>query len=709
MITFKIASDHILFRLEWRNKQGCRKMILPRPPLSSQANLETVCSEIARICQRFAPYTASARVGSLRKILNFATDQGRALPDSNSAEWKVFVNEHYIYHLSHPEKLNNDGDKEFESIRVEWTQIGYLYKSLKQKYIIPSNTTIPSMRQPQISDDERSADVLDSVEANLWPLIDVNDLWPKNFLVDKGLNVSTDHFLDTLQSDIEKRTQTILSACEYYWDKVVECQRIGENLINSISLEQIEALLASGNFYVGRRYIADPDNPDGAAWFLAMINYYFLITDELSAISYKAMSKIHFFEPFCRNGYMKAKMDRKLKEIAGDFGAPNSNINETLNRLLGHLSARDCGAAAAILIAENPKFNPHPLRSADYLSEDDKPIHYFNSDLNQLMWSVSKPRARSRKISALPPRSFKIYIGLVKATMKARIRLMLEGDINYRKLFLTSSLKWVGLSSSLDQILTASIGISLYQAIEPDLISGDVSREVFSLKRIRGSQGLISFLKEGTYQAAANTLGNSIAVVVARYIPDWLKYRWNVRILRTFQTKLIILATKGRPWHFAASDFLTESYLFNFIIREAATSLTSDPVSIDLKRYAAELTEDAFHNLVEHLVNHKMILKLDSASLAAVFLFAEMFTSSSGQRHEDLGTGLTEDSILTLAHLLHCTYEISKNPNMCGPIVSNIAGLSVPYFQQVYTEAVKLKSELAKKTMDASIMVERET
>jgi len=708
MISFKIASDRILFRLDWRNKQGFRQMVLPRPPLASEANLSIVCDETARDCQKFAQYTKVSRVKTLGRILKFSATEARALPDPNSDQWNIFVNEHYIYHLSHPEKLDDDEDKGFDTMRLEWSQTVSLYNTFKQKHIIPSATIIPTMWQPQIKEDDGSADVLDSVEASLWQLTDVNNLWPKAFLVDKGLTVSTDRFLDTLQGDIEKRTEAILSACEDYWDKVVECQRIGESLIRSISWERIEVVLASGNFFIGQRHIADPANAEGAAWFLAVINYYFFMTDELQSISYKSLERIPFFEPICRNWYMRARIDTELRKVAGEFAAPSQKfINETLNRLLGHLSSRDCGAAAAILIAENPKFTPHSLRDGDYLSDDDKPIHYWNSDLGQLTWGVNKPRAKSRKVSALPALSLKIYTGVIKATMKSRIKLKLNGDINYRKLFITSSTMWIGLSSGFDSVLTTSLGTSLYQAIEPELTYGDVAKEVFSLKRIRGSQALIAFLKEGTYQAAANTLGNSIAVVMRRYIPQWLKYRWNVRILRTFQTKLIILATKGRPWHFAATDFLTESDLFNFIIREAATTLTSDPASIDLKRYAAELTENAFHHLAEHLANHKMMLKLDPSSLAAIFLFAEMFTKAGTLHHEDPATGLNTESILTLAHLFHCTHEMTKDPNMNSAIAGNIAGLSTPYFQEVYAQALTLKSELAKKTIKASIIVER--
>jgi hypothetical protein len=705
MISFKIAADHILFQLPWQNKKRCREMELPRPHRASKTSLKSICNETILICQRFARITKTHRINALKRILGFATAKGKVLPAPGSSEWRVFVSEHYIYHLSHPEKLNTKGDKVLETMRIEWREVLHLYKNLKQRHIIPLDVVIPTMKQPIIPDDDTSADVLDSVEEKLWPLTNVDDLWPKTYLVDKSLNISTDKFLDKLQSDLETRTQTIVSACEGYWENVVICQRIGESLIKSISVEKIEAVLASGNFYVNHRYIADAQNPDGAAWFLAMIEHFFLRTGELDAISYKAMEKIPFFQPFCSNSYMQSRMVKELRKIAGDYGAPTKTINETLNRLLGYLSARDCGAAAAILAAENPKFNPHALRTADYLSGDDKPIHYYNSELGRLMWSVSKPRAKSRKVSALPPRSHKIYVELVKATMKARIRLMLAGDINYRKMFLTSSYEWVGLSSSFDQILTTKLGVSLYRALEKELTAGDVSRKIFSLKRIRGTQALISFLKEGTYQAAANTLGNSIAVIIVRYIPKWLKQRWNVRILRTFQTKLIVLATKGKPWHFAASDFLTQNDLFNFIIREATASVASDPLSIDLKRYAAELTEDAVHHLVERLVNHKVILKLDATSLAAIFLFAEMHKSSSKKQYEDVATGITEDSITTLARLLHCAYDISKDPSAKGTIIGNIAGLSVPYFQAVYAEALELKSALAKKVITVATIV----
>ncbi|KPN94146.1 hypothetical protein [Pseudomonas nunensis] len=705
MISFNIATGHILFQLPWQNKKRCREMELPRPPLASETSLMSICNETILICQRFANLTKAHRINALKRILDFANAEGKGLPELGSSEWRVFVSEHYIYHLSHPEKFNKKGDKKLETIRTEWRQVLLLYKNLKQRHIIPLDIVIPTMKQPIIPDDETSADVLDSVEESLWPLTNVDDLWPKTYLVDKSLNISTDKFLDKLQSDLETRTQTIVLACEGYWDNVVICHRIGESLINSISVEKIEAVLASGDFYINHRYIADAQNPDGAAWFLAMIEHFFLRTGELDAISYKAMEKIPFFQPFCTNSYMQARMVKELRKIAGDYGAPTQTINETLNRLLGYLSARDCGAAAAILAAENPKFNPHALRTADYLSGNDKPIHYYNSALGRLMWSVSKPRAISRKVSALPPRSHKIYVELVKATMKARIRLMLAGDINYRKMFLTSTYEWVGLSSSLDQIFTTKLGVSLYQALEKELTTGDISRKIFTLKRIRGTQALISFLKEGTYQAAANTLGNSIAVIIVRYIPKWLKQRWNVRILRTFQTKLIVLATKGKPWHLAASDFLTENDLFNFIIREAAVSVASDPISIDLKRYAAELTEDAVHHLIERLVNHKVILKLDAASLAAIFLFSEIRISPRIKQFEDVTSGITEESITTLARLLHCAYDISKDPSANGTIIGNIAGLSVPYFQAVYVEALELKSKLAKKIVKVDALI----
>ncbi|RMU19905.1 hypothetical protein, partial [Pseudomonas savastanoi] len=215
-----------------------------------------------------------------------------------------------------------------------------------------------------------------------------------------------------------------------------------------------------------------------------------------------------------------------------------------------------------------------------------------------------------------------------------------------------------------------------------------------------------SFLKEGTYQAAANTLGNSIAVIIVRYIPKWLKQRWNVRILRTFQTKLIVLATKGTPWHVAATDFLTDKDLFDFIIRQATEiDLASDPVSVDLKRYASELTEDAAEYLVNRLIKHNVILKLDVTSLAAIFLFAERRANSPIKYYVDDASGIDENSIITLSHLLHCAYDISKDPKATGAVLTSIAGLSIPQFQAVYVEALEVKATLDNQVEKINTMV----
>ncbi|MEG7744715.1 hypothetical protein U2242_15205, partial [Listeria monocytogenes] len=91
-------------------------------PLASETILTSICNETVRICQRFAHITRTHRINALKSVLGYATDQEKGLPALGSKEWKVFINEHYIYHLSHPEKLNKDGDKILETMRAEWRQ-----------------------------------------------------------------------------------------------------------------------------------------------------------------------------------------------------------------------------------------------------------------------------------------------------------------------------------------------------------------------------------------------------------------------------------------------------------------------------------------------------------------------------------------------------------------------------------------------------------
>jgi len=217
---------------------------------------------------------------------------------------------------------------------------------------------------------------------------------------------------------------------------------------------------------------------------------------------------------------------------------------------------------------------------------------------------------------------------------------------------------------------------------------------------------MIAFLKEGTYQSVANKLGNSIAVVKVHYVPSWLKRRWNVRILRIFQTKLVVLATKNKPWAVEASDFLNKEHLFKFVINAAQAAEGRDPISISLRRYAAQLTEDATEFVIEPLLLHKMMLKLDANVFAAIFMFAEMHSLplATEKRYADLISGLSEDSIVTLSRLLHASYEASIEEAKLSPALQNITGFSLPKFQTTYLEALQIKAKLSGKISSAEVL-----
>ncbi|MBX6690047.1 hypothetical protein I8746_10575 [Pseudomonas sp. USTB-Z] len=699
MYSYTLTAQQIVFRTEWPNKQGFRETVAPRPSQASEQSLHLMCGEVLKLCRRGSRFSGTAWIEVAKRMFRYAEEQAQEFPSPGDPKWRKFIYEHFIYHLSNPEKRRGSGDKDELTVRSQWRRSVDFYKNLKQQMIVPYNILLPSMRLPDVLEDRDDSNILDSTEEQLWELVDSEELWPKIYLIDKDINVPTDKFLEKLQSQLETRSKGIIRACQMYWDYVVACQAIGAELINSIPIEVIEETIRSGEFYVNGRHLADPSNPDGAAWFLAVIDYYFMRTDKLQYVSYELMKEIPFLRPICNNAKIQTRMNERLREIAGGYGAPMARTNETLNRLLGHISARDCAAAAAILIAENPKFTPISLQEADYYSTTDVPIHHFNSELDRLMWSVSKPRATSRKVSPLPPASREMYCVLVRATSKARLRLMLDHNPNYRKLFLTSTFNWVGLCPHIDSIFTGPLGINLYTVLEKELSEAGVSKDSFSLKRIRGTQGLIAFLKEGTYQAVANTLGNSIAVVKNSYIPKWLMLRWNIRILRIFQTKLIVLATKGRPWRVEASDFTCEEDLFRFVVNAAREAETSDPISIDLKKYAAEITEDASNFLAKPLQTHNLLLKLSPLSLAATFLFAETYNAANTQSPEyiDERSGLSPESIITLSNLIHATYSYTTESSADNPIVRNISGISVQSFQQTYREALQIKAELSTK------------
>lgn len=66
------------------------------------------------------------------------------------------------------------------------------------------------------------------------------------------------------------------------------------------------------------------------AWFLAVVDYYFMKTDKLQYINYELMKEIPFLRPICNNAKIQARMNERIKEVAGGYGAPMARTNETL-------------------------------------------------------------------------------------------------------------------------------------------------------------------------------------------------------------------------------------------------------------------------------------------------------------------------------------------------------------------------------------------
>ncbi|WP_236536621.1 hypothetical protein, partial [Pseudomonas syringae] len=71
----------------------------------------------------------------------------------------------------------------------------------------------------------------------------------------------------------------------------------------------------------------------------------------------------------------------------------------------------------------------------------------------------------------------------------------------------------------------------------------------------------------------------------------------------------------------------------------------------------------------------------------------------------DDASGIDENSIITLSHLLHRAYDISKDPKATGAVLTSIAGLSIPQFQAVYVEALEVKATLDNQVEKINTMV----
>ncbi|WP_224792110.1 hypothetical protein, partial [Pseudomonas fluorescens] len=436
---------------------------------------------------------------------------------------------------------------------------------------------------------------------------------------------------------------------------------------------------------------------DRTVWFLAIVNYYFTKTKLLNAISYEAMIKIPLLKALTTNAKRK-DISNGLTEILGENCFLEASTNEKICRALGMLSARDCAAAACMLIKDNPCFPSMGLQSANLLMVGNKPYFHLTSDETRLIFGVDKPRARARKVSIFTGKSAKLFKQLVEATSKAREKIKNSSNSSaYRYLFLTVTKYGVMSPGNIDNIITGKIGQNLYNLIKHDLANVNLNKDTFNLSSIRVTQGIIEFLNTGSIHAVAKVLGNTAQTVLSSYIPNWLIARNAIKGTRIFQQKIVVVSSANKPWLLEVSDFESEADLLKFITRMLTEATGQDAMTADMhKKLSASVPNSEI--MLTPLIERNLRINLCPESLGTLYAYAEYTKKNLNAVQLNLvdeATGMTPQSFICLTNLITNAAENKYTDKLEGSIQSSLKGKSLLEFTLTHKKALRIAEQRA--------------
>jgi hypothetical protein len=582
--------------------------------------LTALSDAVVRRASRLSEQSCASYLNALSRILRNINCCVAAFPPVN---WDAYLYNHFSSHL--------EDEKTSYSTRVaDWHRVREIYIEIQRRDFIPINALIPSASVQGGCHDSGTQPI--GHETIRLPVpVSLDELLPKWRLSEPGLELDDDLYIEKLKEKLQLASNTIIAACIDYWQTMRKCHQIGKDLIEKIPENDVHAVLSTGKYIINGVHLAHPSEPLGISWFLATLRYYLIKTTALSAISSDQLMEIPFFRPIIYNERNRKLLLKKLREIVGDNSVDGKTITESLCRLLGLLSNRDCAAACCILISENPSFPPYSLVTADLYTQAGKFYLRARNGGKRLIFSVDKPRAGSRKTSQLPPLSSQIVADLIESTDIARINMRNRKKATWRKLFLVANHLQIGCSGrAAAKIMAFNNGTTLYSVLQPKLEKAGIVDRDFNLSTLRTTQGILAFLQHGSLRKVADILNNTVQVVRSSYIPQWLIVRWATRAIRIMQQKIIVVATEGAPWQLEASDFLTADALRLFISKMLRELKNGDAFSEMIKKKLGKYMTQADQTGAQ--LDAELIIGVDERSLGAMYTYVALYPEPP---HED--------------------------------------------------------------------------
>lgn len=626
-------------------------------------------------------------VAALREIFRFIREGLGRWPETN--EWALVIYNLYAHQL-----LAGGDDRTLDSSKAKWRDICQILQGCISKGVIP-NLQLPEKSLPgRIRRQLKGNGVLGEEYISCVPAVISDPPLPKKFLCDLAFSKDEDAFFADIQEKLQVASEMVFEVNKAYWREMLRGHEVGKRLISSISRDDLLTALNDPQWHKPVKkafhHIANPRSSKGIAYFLAAVDYYFFETDQLSSLSLREMERIPFLKPIV-----------SIKQISrGIFGTLRAEMGATLGenadnllcRALGVLSTRDCAAATAILMHEQPKFTPESVERADAYDQHGKILVSLPEESGKnILFTIIKARAKKRKGGLLSETASQVFLDVHVATRRLRAKAAREQSDVVGKLFLVATRHGFGHSGRVGRYFNGRGSVFELMQDYPGLAG--MARSSFTLSKIRTTQGILVWLKTESVSAMAASLGNSVRVVLKNYIPDWLYRRMLIRSARRLQQKLILIATANKKHQLSSSDFSDSNEIDSFVRQVISLQEKGGPIW-----HAFRKAYPSFITSADGDLSGQLYLELSPESFAALEIYVKY---GSGDLSGMEGVSVAAVQLYDLYDLLYSAMHGQLEGEVEPIIFSMIAGGSRAQLRMVWSRSRNLVDKYAQQIQQA--------
>lgn len=699
---FNITDGNLSALLDDPKRRNQHRLDLSTFPVLPEEELNRLLNATEKFISPKTPETQRAYLHSAFSLLGkYLSARSKTNLPSTFNDWQFLILDWYAWYLS-----NKESKASIISRVSQWDNfVVPLVKGLTDEGLLPIGLVIPTkkFRREIISTrSPRHPDLLGEAPAKEadYKTDPINKTLAGPIFWRSDLD-----YLKEIENSIHSRNKLLKGVADDYWLRLIKDYRQGRKLLRKIPenefLRRVHAkdwrrqvpcnLPTRSTIY---RRVTDPRVENSSPWALGVLEYILKTENDENCFSTERLQKNKAF----LDRFLHTQKHTPIHDLLRSTSLRADQLSKVdrrtmFARFLGILTPLDMAVAMAILIQEHPNINPESLGEAKLLNSRGKSYLIVSDNKAHPIFSVDKPRARSRKYSALSHRAQIVIKHVIRATELVRQLLRRSGSKHWRYLFVgysTGSWNILGHPVIRASLLTDLNRQSLSR-LYPELAAGGLTQDTLSFSKIRTTQGVLEWFSSGSLHKVSRKLGNSYNVVLEHYIPKPLIRLWNERIIRRFQNTLIALAASNEDYLVEVTDMQDYEELMSFLAQVLMENPTGHSPIGDSLHQRFNFSED---RTVPNDPNSMLSLRIEGNSLALLYAFDHITRSKispKAMRIVDPNTGLSPKHFVDLSTLLKQAAE--------SEVISEALGESLELYKlkKAHASACELLPSLIRK------------